>query len=129
MAEAAALESTGMMTVIGLDDRELATLCTEHGCEVANQLFDKGRVLSGLTASLAALDADAKAKGLGGAGLKTITQKVRTRGLAAAPVRALAYPLSRPASSSRITHLALTDCSTSSQQTEGPAGRPAEPAN
>ena len=74
MARAAALEPTGMMTVVGLDDAELAPLCAAHACTVANQLFPKGRVVAGRVADLAALEQAVAATGK--SGLRTIVQKV-----------------------------------------------------
>jgi len=47
MADAAALEETGMVSIVGLDDAQIAQVCEKSGCSVANQLFPKGRVLSG----------------------------------------------------------------------------------
>ena len=74
MAEAASLTPTGMMTVIGLDDDELGALCDKHKCSVANQLFDKGRVVSGGKGDLEELETSVKATGKDG--LRTIMQKV-----------------------------------------------------
>jgi len=67
--------ATGMMTVVGLEDPKLAELMAPYAeVSVANQLFPKGRVLSGPKDQLAKLEADVK--GLQLPGTKTIVQPV-----------------------------------------------------
>jgi len=67
---------TGMMTVVGIEDAQLAELMAAHAphASVANQLFPKGRVLSGPKTELATLETAVKA--LAVAGSKTIVQPV-----------------------------------------------------
>lgn len=66
---------TGMLTVVGIEDAKLTELMANYAdCSVANQLFPKGRVLSGPKDQLSTLDE--KIKSLGVAGSKTIVQPV-----------------------------------------------------
>ena len=66
---------TGMMTVVGLEDATLDELMAKcEGVSVANQLFPKGRVVSGPKVGLAALEQAVAAAGIAGA--KTIVQPV-----------------------------------------------------
>lgn len=66
---------TGMLTVVGLEEAKLQELLAQFSdCSVANQLFPKGRVLSGPKAQLAELER--RVKDLQIAGTKTIVQPV-----------------------------------------------------
>ena len=73
MGAACDLAPSGMMTVVGLDDDALKKMMPE-GVSIANQLFPKGRVLSGSKEGLAKVEAEVKAAGI--AGSKTIVQPV-----------------------------------------------------
>ena len=73
MGEACDLTPSGMMTVVGLDDDALKKVMPEN-VTIANQLFPKGRVLSGSKDGLAKVEAEVKAMGV--AGSKTIVQPV-----------------------------------------------------
>mmetsp|Transcript_23494 Transcript_23494/g.70418 ORF Transcript_23494/g.70418 Transcript_23494/m.70418 type:complete len:389 (-) Transcript_23494:17-1183(-) len=73
MGAACELAETGMMTVVGLEDDALKKMMPE-GVSIANQLFPKGRVLSGPKDGLAAVEAAVKEAKV--AGSKTIVQPV-----------------------------------------------------
>ncbi|KAH8063189.1 [acyl-carrier-protein] S-malonyltransferase [Aureococcus anophagefferens] len=73
MGAACDLAPSGMMTVVGLDDDALKKMMPD-GVSIANQLFPKGRVLSGSKEGLAKVEAEVKAAGI--AGSKTIVQPV-----------------------------------------------------
>jgi len=47
MQKAAQMASTGMLSIVGLDDEQVAKICEESGCTVANELFPKCRVIGG----------------------------------------------------------------------------------
>lgn len=66
---------TGMMTVVGIEEAKLQELLEQYpDCSIANQLFPKGRVLSGPKDQLAKIEQ--QVKDLQVAGSKTIVQPV-----------------------------------------------------
>ena len=71
MGAACDLAPSGMMTVIGLEDEALAEVMPDD-VTIANQMFPKGRVLSGSKDGIAKVEAAVKA--LNVAGVKTIVQ-------------------------------------------------------
>ncbi|KAH8065437.1 [acyl-carrier-protein] S-malonyltransferase [Aureococcus anophagefferens] len=73
MGAACDLAPSGMMTVIGLEDEALAEVMPDD-VTIANQMFPKGRVLSGSKDGIAKVEAAVKA--LNVAGVKTIVQPV-----------------------------------------------------
>ena len=73
MGAACDLAPSGMMTVIGLDDDALRGLMPAD-VSIANQMFPKGRVLSGSKAGIADVEREIKALNL--PGVKTIVQPV-----------------------------------------------------
>ncbi|KAH8061959.1 [acyl-carrier-protein] S-malonyltransferase [Aureococcus anophagefferens] len=76
MGAACDLAPSGMMTVIGLEDEALAEVMPDD-VTIANQMFPKGRVLSGSKDGIAKVEAAVKA--LNVAGVKTIVQPVGGR--------------------------------------------------
>lgn len=52
MADATKCEPTTMLSVIGLSDAVIMDICKQANVHVANYLFDKARVLSGLTKNI-----------------------------------------------------------------------------
>lgn len=73
MGAACDLAPSGMMTVVGLEDDALKAMMPD-GVTIANQLFPKGRVLSGPKDGLAKVEAAVKEAKI--AGSKTIVQPV-----------------------------------------------------
>jgi len=76
MGAACDLAPSGMMTVIGLEDDQLEALMAGTDVTIANQMFPKGRVLSGSKRGVAAVEAAVKALKNPPKGLKTIVQPV-----------------------------------------------------
>ena len=63
MKNASNQQSTGMISIVGLDDGQIQQLCRNHNVSIANYLFPKGRVLAGTESDISNVERVAKSMG------------------------------------------------------------------
>lgn len=79
MKNASNQQSTGMISIVGLDDGQIQQLCRNHNVSIANYLFPKGRVLAGTELDISNVEKVAKSMGATAANKLSVSGAFHTK--------------------------------------------------